>query len=265
MLPLVVKTIIESLCLSKPFTWVRDEPTDDDLNHIMKQSEKSEFDPLELRMNTIKDLQTGKAHLICKRGPYAKILAVVYPDTQVPWNTFADIFKAFGPPRNAPAWRVVWFANPAKRMLSTGQPGPLNVNGGYTYPCDATTIVLYREEEAPRVLLHELLHAGCTDNMAHSLEMREVRTETWAELFLVAVFAKGSLRKAASLWRKQSRWIADQEAVLMSHGVSDASSYCWRYTVGRRAVLKELGITIPYSNLQEAEARLQGSMRLTIV
>lgn len=263
MLPLVLETLIDSLKRDK-ITWVSDEPTDDDLNHIMEQREKSEFDPLQLRLNTINDLRAGKARLICKTSAYAKILAVVYDDTKVPWDTFADIFAAFGPPASG-SWRVVWFANPTKRELSVDTlPGPLNVNGGYTYPCNATTIVIYREEEAPRVLLHELLHAACTDNPAHGIEEREVRTETWAELFLVAVTAKGK-RKAAELWSKQAQWIADQEAVLRNLGVSDASSYCWRYTVGRRAVLEELGILIPYANLKEAEARLKGSMRLTIV
>ena len=45
MLPLVLKTMYEELKNrfreTSPLLWIRDEPTQDDLNHLMKQGEAS--------------------------------------------------------------------------------------------------------------------------------------------------------------------------------------------------------------------------------
>jgi hypothetical protein len=153
------------------------------------------------------------------------------------------------------AWRVIWFAHPRKRefpeasnqkepeanalnaSLHNEAIQPLHVNGGYAYACQPETIVIYREEEAGRVLVHELLHAACTDDMKNPEEIREVLTESWAELFLIAVLAKGSLAKAKKLWRMQAQWIIDQETVLKGYGVLTPLNYAWRYTVGRREIM----------------------------
>ena len=106
--------------------------------------------------------------------------------------------------------------------------------------------MIYREEEVCRVLVHELLHAACTDNMKHPEWMREVLTETWAEIFLIAILAKGSMGKAKKLWKIQAQWIADQESVLKGvYGVLGPESYAWRYTVGRRQALMRLGMELP--------------------
>lgn len=271
---LCLETVVEALRKTHktPFTWVRDEPTEDDLQHIIKEGIEtpSEFDPLHLRKQVIDDLHAGKAKLVVKRGPFAKVLAIVYPDTVIPWNTFADIFRAFGEPATGnPTWRILWFAHPKKREFPSpeskhapftiqqkninasfhlNQVQPVHINGGYAYPCQPETIVIYREEEVCRVLVHELLHAACTDNMKHPEWMREVLTETWAEIFLIAILAKGSMGKAKKLWKIQAQWIADQESVLKGvYGVISPESYAWRYTVGRRQALLRLGMgdTLP--------------------
>ena len=263
-IPFVLETIVQSLVPIKrnAFPWVDDQPTKQDLDHIFNQT-SDEFDALKLKDQMLADLRSGKATLVTKRGPYAKVLAVVYPGTVIPWELFGDIFVAFGKPKANEAkreeakgqakrteskpnsWRIVWFAHPQKRLLPTkGEVAPQHVNGGYTHTCVADTIVIYREEEVCRVLVHELLHAACTDDPSLSVAHQEVYTETWAELFLIAILAKGSVKKAASLWKKQAQWIADQEYVLRNYGVTE-SSYGWRYTVGRRRVLASLGIPLP--------------------
>ena len=94
-------------------------------------------------------------------------------------------------------------------------------------------------------MVHELLHASCTDD--HTLDVidQEASTETWAELFLIAIQAK-TPRMADTLWAKQAKWIADQEFLLRTrHNVNDRTSYAWRYTVARRKVLEGLGIYLP--------------------
>ena len=252
-IPFVLETIVQNLVPIKKgaFPWVDDQPTKEDLDHIFHQT-SDEFDALKLKDQMLADLRSGKATLVTKRGPYAKVLAVVYPGTIIPWELFGDIFVAFGRAKreanqnqNQKSWRIVWFAHPQKRLLPTqGDIAPEHVNGGYTHTCVADTIVIYREEEVCRVLVHELLHAACTDDPSLPVPYQEVYTETWAELFLVAILARGSLRKAASLWKKQAQWIADQEYILTKYGVNE-KSYAWRYTVGRRRVLASLGIPLP--------------------
>ena len=260
---MALETIVAKIN-TKKYTWVRDEPTEDDISYILKQGLQtpSPFDPLKLREQVFQDLRAGKATLVCKVGlsPPAKILAVVYPDTKIPWELFGRIFSAVGNPTlPAKQWRVIWFAHPRKREFPQAPPEantlnsslhtesiqPLHVNGGYAYACQPETIVIYREEEAARVLVHELLHAACTDDMKHPEELREVLTESWAELFLIAVLAKGSLTKAKKLWRMQAQWIIDQETVLKGYGVLTPLNYAWRYTVGRRGVLEGMGLRFP--------------------
>jgi len=272
---------------------VRDEPTEDDLTHILKETSPSPFDPLKLRAEVYDDLKAGKARLVTKRGPTAKILAIVYPETKIPWATFGKIFQAFGEPlsratsgeplsratsgepaKGQKQWRLVWFANKKQRTFPERAPTqanlasshtlrvePLHINGGYAYSCQPETIVIYREEEAARVLVHELLHASCTDNMNQPEEIREVLTESWAELFLIAILSS-TPAKAKKLWASQSQWIVDQETVLKGYGVTSPADYAWRYTVGRRGVLEGLGLRFPRPS-QDPAFMLGGSLRFT--
>ena len=287
----VLETIMRRMVHSKkPFEWVRDEPTEEDLRHIQKEGKESPsiYDALDLRGQMIDELQAGRAVLKTWRGPFAKVLAVVYPDTKIPWATFGKIFTAFGPPKHPKGkggalWRIVWFAHPKKRefpseafqspsnitnerasqVTQVTHVTPKHINGGYAYACAPETIVIYREEEVERVLIHELLHAACTDDMDEPEWMREVLTETWAELFLVAILANGSLRKAKQLWKIQAQWIANQQHVLTTeYGVLTPDSFPWRYTVGRAAALQNLRITLPPPSSQPRLA-LGNSLRFT--
>lgn len=283
----VLETIMKRMVnTKKPFEWVRDDPTEDDLRHIQKEGKESPsiYDELDLRGQMIDELQAGRAVLKTWQGPFAKVLAVVYPDTKIPWATFGKIFTAFGPPREGGApWRILWFAHPKKREFpSANAEGfqsrsnitnertsqvthvtPKHINGGYAYACAPETIVIYREEEVERVLIHELLHAACTDDMDKPEWLREVLTETWAELFLVAILANGSLRKANRLWKIQAQWIANQQHVLTTeYGVLTPDSFPWRYTVGRATALQNLGIKLPPPSSQP-RADLANSLRFT--
>ena len=274
---MALETMVAKINTAK-YTWVRDEPTEDDLSYILKQGlqKPSAFDPLNLREQVFNDLRAGKAKLVCRVGlsPPAKMLAVVYPETKIPWELFGRIFSAFGP--SSKQWRVIWFAHPRKREFPSEEPKanslnaslhkeaiqPVHVNGGYAYACQPETVVIYREEEAARVLVHELLHAACTDDMKNSEEIREVLTESWAELFLIAVLAKGSLTKAKKLWRIQAQWIIDQETVLKEYGVLTPLNYAWRYTVGRREVMEGMGLRFPAPSADPMFV-LGGSLRFT--
>ena len=260
----LLETLVASIDRTH-YEWVRDEPTQDDLDHILKEIAPSPFD-LILRQEVYDDLKAGKAKLVTKRGPTAKVLAIVYPDTKIPWDTFGKIFQAFGEPAKAATsgeqakqWRLVWFANKKPRIIPSGKPKAFHMNGGYTYACQSD-IVIYREEEVERVLVHELLHAACTDNMNDPEEIREVLTESWAELFLIAIIAT-TPAKAKKLWAIQAQWIVDQESVLKKF-VKTPADYAWRYTVGRRQVLEGLGLRFPQPS-QDPAFMLGKSLRFT--
>jgi hypothetical protein len=290
---MALETIVAKINTNR-YTWVRDEPNDDDLSYLTQQAlERSVYDPLNLREQMFNDLKAGKAKLVCKVGlsPPAKVLAVVYPETKIPWELFGRIFSGFGPSNTGTPWRVIWFAHPRKREFPTALPTfgqktnatnqplantlnaslhkvqseaiqPVHINGGYAYACQPETIVIYREEEAARVLVHELLHAACTDDMRNPEELREVLTESWAEIFLIGILAKGSLTKAKALWRIQAQWIVDQETVLKEYGVLTPLNYAWRYTVGRRGILEGMGLRFPAPSA-DPKFMLGGSLRFT--
>jgi len=251
-MPFMFDTIVEEIGLrlnqAPPFVWVNDEPTDKDLQDLHAEAFKSDFDIHKLKRNMIEEYKNGKAILVCKSGPYAKIVALVYTNTIIPWDSFSLIFKAVDRPKEP--FRIFWFASRKKRMFPQKgiAPDMGDINGGYTYPCDTQSIVIYREEEVCRVLIHEILHATCTDIEGDIVDL-ESYTEAWAELFWVAILSKGNKKKASRLWKEQAQWISNKEYSLrMNHRVNSKDDYVWRYTIGRRKVLYELGILLPEPN-----------------
>lgn len=220
--------------------------------------QKSQFDPLKLKENVWDNAEMFK----CKASIYARIIYIVSDDDfqEPPWDLWSRIFQWLGHPANSTQqWRVFWFPSSQKRVLpslsSTKQPiiGPDSVNGGYCFPCKHDSIVVYRDEEATRVLIHEILHAACLDNVNESLQFREATTEVWAELFLVALLSEGDENKLIQLWGIQSMWIANQNALLENkYNIKSPSDYVWRYTVGRNIILHLLNIKLPKGDLTKA-------------
>ena len=179
---------------------------------------------------------------------YAKVVYIqATRGLEPPWDLWGRIFQWLGSAPSGQRWRLFWFPAPNKRILPPqGQEvGPIHLNGGYTFPCKSDCIVVYRLEEATRVLLHEILHAACLDPPA-DLPLKEATTETWAELFLVALCSGGSMKKAAELWALQSQWISNQNYKLKTqYGVKGPEQYAWRYTVGRELILRSLKVDLP--------------------
>ena len=191
-----------------------------------------------------------EASIVCKSCQNAKVIYIQPNGSRIhpPWDLWARIFQWLGPSPQGHRWRVYWFPAPIKRQLPPvgTEVNQAHLNGGYSYPCRHDTIVVYRLEEATRVLIHEILHAACLDPPTNFLPIREANTEAWAELFLVAVVSEGSLTKAQRLWKIQSQWIADQNATLIRRfGVRSPDDYAWRYTVGRGLIFDSLHIALP--------------------
>jgi hypothetical protein len=187
----------------------------------------------------------GTYELVCKTCPYGKVLTFVEKGAQdpTPWAIWARIFQLFGPH----GWRVGFFPDRTPRILpEPGTPiGPAHVNGGYAMPCQPNTIIIYRLEEATRVLIHELFHAACCDRDL-ALEDKEAETESWAELTLIAFLAMGNPRRARELFQIQLRWMGEVHATLRRfHTIQGPNDYVWRYTIGREQAYARLGCPVP--------------------
>lgn len=235
---------------------------------MKKEAHAEQFDRLGLKRGVWNDLVSGKLRLQCRRLGAPTLARVIYalPGSvkEPPWDLWARIFQWFGPAASGQPWRVIWYAATAPRTFpALGQDlGPEHVNGGYTRPCSTDGIVIYRAEEATRVLVHELLHAACLDEPDWSIPLREAQIEVWAELFLIALLSKGQLAAAGALWAKQAQWVVDVNwKAETAHGASDLSDYAWRYLKGREEMYARLGVALPPA--RPAAARDISSLRFT--
>jgi hypothetical protein len=226
---------------------------------MKKEAHAEQFDRLGLKREIWDDVTSGRIKLQSRRlGTLARVVYALPAGVKEPsWDLWARIFQWFGPAASGQPWRVIWYAAATPRTFpAIGQDlGPEHVNGGYTRPCSTDGIIIYRAEEATRVLVHELLHAACLDEVGWSIPLREAQIEVWAELFLIALVAKGRTAAAERLWAKQAQWVADVnwKAETM-HGASDLSDYAWRYLKGREVMYARLGVALPPARPEVARA-----------
>jgi hypothetical protein len=230
---------------------------------------ESEFDELRSRQIYYTKFKAGGLRPTIKTTKGGKVVALLDTPAQaadIPWSLWGRIFQAFAKPDGRP-FTVFVCPHPSPRTFpqSHGEPvRPLHINGGYTYPCDQTCVFVYRAEDATRVLIHELLHAACTDRKGVGLEQMEAETEAWAELFWCALVTEGGNLKAfKSLVKQQSAWMRGQVEGLMRgrHMKRDgtATPFPWRYTLGKLMMWERWGI------LDRRGAPIQTrSLRLTV-
>jgi hypothetical protein len=201
--------------------------------------EESDFDTANFKSKTLTNKSlcrhytlSGSHLLVCgQKEPSRKLL-----------EAMATVLMMMG----RKTYTICWFMSSAKRSFPPkGQPiGPQHINGGYCYPCRHDTIVIYREEDALRVLIHELQHATCMDRKAELSEL-EAETEAWAELIYAAIAALFHKISVATAWQKQLSWSRAQNSRLAAHHkVRGPSDYAWRYTVGKEAIWIGLGLGI---------------------
>ena len=207
----------------------------------------SKFDTLQLRKNLHNSFKNNQAHTIVKKTENARVVILESNKNHTyPWDLWGRIFQWFGKPTSGSSWQIYLYASDTPRTLpSSGSIGPDHLNGGYTYPCRSDCIVIYHYEEATRVLIHELLHASCTDTHTNPVEIKEAATETWAELFLVGLLGNGDLKKTEKLWKIQDHHIQDLNYTVRTfHQVLTSNEYGARYTILREPVLRSLGILL---------------------
>jgi hypothetical protein len=162
---------------------------------------------------------------------------------EVNWELWGRIIQSFGKSRGS-RWEAVVFAMNHPRIFpEKGQLiGPVHINGGAARPCVPNSILIIRKEEATRVLIHELLHAGCTDTMTRTTNDIEGWTEAWAEWFLCALVSR-TQHEFDVLWKKQVAWALAQADKCFKRGhIHNIEDYGARYIVLRIHVWKRLGI-----------------------
>jgi len=225
--------------------WINDAVTKDDIAMLKNEAKgDSSIDKVNFRQQML-DMWYSKRGIELKVRELPGRARVVFLGTEeqwskIPWALWSRIFQAIG----HPIGRVLFYAHPSQRFFPAAgsQIGPENINGGYTNICSKERIVIYRYEEATRVLLHELLHTACFDK-EKSVEDLEAHTEAWTELFLCAILSMGRLTSFRALWKQQCHWIYRQCAFLET-SVKTPADYAWRYITGKRDILRGLGFLL---------------------
>lgn len=199
----------------------------------------SDFDTLRLRQQII-DTRIP-IYATCKHG---ELIAYLSQDQRdLPWDLWGRIFRLFATGKRItvyflphPSLRIAPRSSPTHKPIEPIQPQ--HINGGYTYPCRTDTIVIYRAEDATRVLLHELQHGACLDPDA-DVDTIEAHAEAWAELLYTAMLSKGDPATFRTLWAKQRAWSATQNERVREHVKPGEAfrAFPWRYTLGKTEVL----------------------------
>jgi hypothetical protein len=223
------------------------QPTNDDISYVL--SHANEIDPFDtgrLKRDTGEALLKGEAELLkCSSPGLGTILVVRMREAPFhpPWNTWWRAVRLLTHPV-----RIVIFAHPRRRETPPiGQNVEKeHVNGGAAMRCDPKSIVIYRKEEATRVLIHELFHATCSDPYHKETPQIEADTEAWAEMLLCGMAARGRVASWIKHMRQQIDWSVRQAATVRDrHNVHSFKDYSWRYLVGRLEVWRRLGIPVP--------------------
>jgi hypothetical protein len=243
--------------------WIEDRPTTTDIEMLDRETKgDSTIDKQNLRSEMMARWRskTDGVDVFVRELPGRTRVVVVgtlESFNKIPWAFWARLFQAIG----HPVGYVLIYAHEMERVFpSAGEPiDAQHVNGGYSYLCKQSLVVVYRIEEITRVLLHELLHTACFDSEKETVEL-EANTEAWTELFLCALLSRGSQQKFMRLWGTQCQWIAAQAGILKArHGVEDEDDYAWRYMTGKLRVLEDHGFFMP----SKRASKVPLSLRMT--
>jgi hypothetical protein len=225
----------------------------------------SEFDPQNRRRTMYQNMLNGTAIFIKKVCPYGTVIAILEHSVQnddIPWSLWARILRMYSEDGHPP-FSVFLLANTHLRTFPAGNE-PItahNINGGYTYPCNRQTIIIYRAEDATRVLLHELMHSCCLDNPKLGVDRVEAATEAWAELIYVALLSQGKTREFTTLLHMQSVWMIKQDMIVKEHMKNPESmEFPWRYTIGKEELWRKWNIL---NDAPMARVSVGHSLRLT--
>lgn len=245
--------------------WENVDMDEKDINFLEGECIKdSKFDPTNKRNKMFNGMTDGSMYTVIAECAYGRILGVFEEPAQIgelPWGLWARILRMFSEPNRKP-FKVFFLAHSSPREFPPGKKpiSPENINGGYTYRCDPETIVIYRAEDATRVLIHELQHSCCLDRVENSLDEIEAETEAWAELFYQAILSRGQKYMFKDLIKHQSEWMRKQNEKVKYH-MRSAKDFPWRYTIGKQEVWEKWGI-LTHDDLKPPIKQVD-SLRLT--
>ena len=239
--------IIREEFRKKAPTWVTID-SQDDMPFLEKEcNTESEFDPHQTRQNMLQRAKNGQSKIHIMRCKYGQIFVIYHDSTQyndIPWELWGRILRLYTESfsKNKKPFKIFFLASPHLREFPTNGPiQPQNINGGYTYPCNHETIIIYRAEDATRVLIHELMHACCLDKMENGVDLVEAETEAWAELIYIGLLSRGT--SISTLLHKQSEWICDQNEKVQQY-ITTPKQFPWRYTIGKEEVWRRWNIIV---------------------
>ena len=219
----------------------------EDLKWIKENADQNDpYDTLLLKKEMVDAVLKKKAFLQKRVSDLGSIMILSYePVPETTWTFWWHCIRLICPSKNV---RVVFYLHPKSRTtpLKHTHIESQHINGGLTIQCNVKTVIIYRKEEATRVLIHELFHASCSDPYNKTTPFLEADTEAWAEIFLCAALAKGELKKFEKLLKEQFQYALEQTEYLRNnHKVLTPDDYAWRYTIGRLEVWKKLGFVLP--------------------
>ena len=241
-----------------PPIWITAQWTAKNKQFIINECKNPvEFDPTNTRQKLIQNIDNSTV-ITCPYGTLHVIYDNEQQKTEIPWTLWARILRLYS--HKGKPFTIFFLASPHIRQFpaNSNPITPLHINGGYTYPCNHETIVIYRAEDATRVLIHELQHSCCLDHQELGVDQTEAETEAWAELIYCALLSQGNKPQFHILLKEQSAWILSQnKRVQEFNGKSHA--FPWRYTVGKEDVWRRWNI------LKSAPIIYTNSLRLTML
>jgi hypothetical protein len=268
-------------------TWTSSRILPTDMTFLEKEcAVASDFDQFGWRKEMLQKYKKGSAVVDVRDCEYGRVLAMGEPDiiSGIPWGLWGRILRLYVGDAKRPAShknaKIFFLANPYLRTIPVGTQasrqsrlhpskryppiGPPNINGGYTYHCNMETIVIYRAEDATRVLIHELQHASCLDHVEDGTDIIEAETEAWAELMYAGLLSRGKKALFHELVQKQADWMSAQNAEVKKH-IRTERQFPWRYTVGKEEVWERWGIRSVRSveDVRSQQIHPPTSLRLT--
>lgn len=226
----------------------------------------SAFDPTGSRKKMYTAFLQGKIPFEIRECEYGRVIAL-YNNTRqsVPWGLWGRILRTYASRDNKGPARVFFLANPSLREFphrASSAITPRHINGGYTYNGDNRSIMIYRAEDATRVLIHELQHASALDHMECGVDHVEAETEAWAELLYMGFLSMGDQAMFDALVGMQSEWMMSQNKRVKRY-IGATHTFPWRYTVGKEEVWRRWGILKRTFSFRPTSASPFYSLRLT--
>jgi hypothetical protein len=221
----------------------------EDIHFLVDESHNfSEFDPRDKRKEMVNKMIKRDVPVVVMKCKYGQVFMVLENKSQfqdIPMELWARIMRMYFKDGDKP-FKVFFLANTNIRKFPkklSEHIGPTNINGGYTYRCNRETILIYRAEDATRVLIHELQHSCCCDDPENGVDIVEAETEAWAELIWVALLSEGKRNLFDEYVKRQSEWMIKQNEKVRQHMKHpDSMEFPWRYTIGKEEVWKRWGI-----------------------